>query len=383
MPDGTAVTARESREARLAKGPRLRFVAGAEDDQEAPPQLRDRRRKDRATLPLALLASLVVHGGALAGVLILSAQFAPAPLPVAGHVSIGVVASEGSPGTLVTSVEEVSGAVEALQQSNSTETASPVEPQSTIAPAETTTASPIEAQVLPEREIAAKPAGLLESFVEADTETALPVLPEIEPASGAASPQALLLESTEPKRVQDVSPDATLARAVKAAMPPLPSRKPPPPQPVQAANKAPANDKPLLAATPAHGQHQAEKSAEGNARPKAEDGATGKGSRSGSDGSGGAGSGPRFAGQGLSNPPPRYPHRARQQGQEGRVIIRVSVSADGNAKSVTVRESSGYPLLDDAAAKAIRRWRFVPASFAGVSMAGTVDVPVTFRLTEQ
>lgn len=383
MPDGTAVTARESRGARLAKGPRPRSVSGAENDRGALPQPRDRRSKDRAILPLALLASLAVHGGALAGVLILSAQFAPVPLPVAGVVSIGVVASEGSPGTLVKSVEEVSDGVEALQQSNSTETASPVEPQSTIAPAETTTASPIEAQVLPEREIAAKPAGLLESFVEADTETALPVLPEIEPASGAASPQALLLESTEPKRVQDVSPDATLARAVKAAIPPLPSRKPPPPQPVQAANKAPANDKPLLAATPAHGQHQAEKSAEGNARPKAEDGATGKGSRSGSDGSGGAGSGPRFAGQGLSNPPPRYPHRARQQGQEGRVIIRVSVSADGNAKSVTVRESSGYPLLDDAAAKAIRRWRFVPASFAGVSMAGTVDVPVTFRLTEQ
>lgn len=372
MADGTAVTAPESRE------PRLDLVAGAKDSPQTSERPHGGRRNDRAILPAALLSSLAVHAGALASVLVLSAQFAPVPLPVAGLVSIGVVASEGSPGAVVPSAEEISAGVEALQQSPSAETVSPAEPQSALAPVETMTAPPIEALASPEREIAVKPGSLLEGLVEADAETALSVLPEIEPASGAPSPQALLLESTEPKRLQDVSPAATVAKAVSAQTPPMPSRKPPPPQLAQAADKAPAEDRPQLAATPGHGQRQVGKSAEAAGRPTTEGGAA-----TGSSGSGGAGSGPRFAGQGLSNPPPRYPHLARQKGQEGRVIIRVRVSADGDARSVTVRESSGYPLLDNAAAKAIRRWRFMPASLAGVAMAGTVDVPVTFRLTEQ
>ncbi len=378
MADGTAVTALEGREAWLDKGPRLDLVAFAEDSPRASEKPRLGRRNDRAILPVALLSSLAVHAGALAGVLVLSAQFAPVPLPVAGLVSIGVVASEGSPGAAVPSVEDVSPGVEALQQSPSAETVSPAVPQAALAPTETVTAPPIETLASPAREIAVKPANLLESLVEADAETAFPVLPEIEPASGAPSPQALLLDSTEPKRLPDVSPAATVAKAVSARTPPMPSRKPPPPQLAQAADKAPAEDRSQLAATPGHGQRQAGKSAEANGRPTTEGGAA-----TGSSGSGGAGSGPRFAGQGLSNPPPRYPHLARQKGQEGRVIIRVRVGTDGDAKSVTVRESSGYPLLDNAAAKAIRGWRFVPASLAGVAMAGTVDVPVTFRLTEQ
>ncbi len=91
---------------------------------------------------------------------------------------------------------------------------------------------------------------------------------------------------------------------------------------------------------------------------------------------------PRFEGAGLANPLPRYPYLARRHGQEGRVVLRVLVTAAGDAKAVFIRRSSGYRLLDEAALKAVGTWRFVPARKADMPVAGAVDVPVSFRLTE-
>lgn len=91
---------------------------------------------------------------------------------------------------------------------------------------------------------------------------------------------------------------------------------------------------------------------------------------------------PRFGGAELSNPPPRYPYLARRRGQEGRVLLRVRVSSAGDAAAVSIRRSSGYRLLDDAAVEAVREWRFVPASRGESPVAGTVDVPITFKLTD-
>lgn len=91
---------------------------------------------------------------------------------------------------------------------------------------------------------------------------------------------------------------------------------------------------------------------------------------------------PRFGGARLSNPPPRYPYLARRRGQEGRVILRVRVSAAGHAEAVLIRQSSGYRILDKAAVKAVRKWRFAPALKGGGSVAGSVDVPVSFKLTD-
>ncbi len=91
---------------------------------------------------------------------------------------------------------------------------------------------------------------------------------------------------------------------------------------------------------------------------------------------------PRYAGGGLSNAAPRYPYLARRRGQEGRVVVRVQVSAAGDAAAVSIRRSSGYRLLDEAAVKAVKTWRFAPAKRGGFSVAGSVDVPVSFKLTD-
>jgi len=83
----------------------------------------------------------------------------------------------------------------------------------------------------------------------------------------------------------------------------------------------------------------------------------------------------------ATNPPPTYPPDARARGEQGRVIVRVVVGADGLPQTVGLAVSSGYPLLDRAALRAVRRWRFVPAERDGKPVAAVIDVPIAFHLS--
>ena len=61
----------------------------------------------------------------------------------------------------------------------------------------------------------------------------------------------------------------------------------------------------------------------------------------------------------------------------------VQISAAGKAVAVRLKESSVHRLLDDAAAlEAVKSWHFVPASRAGRPLAGSVAVPISFRLDD-
>jgi len=82
----------------------------------------------------------------------------------------------------------------------------------------------------------------------------------------------------------------------------------------------------------------------------------------------------------LRNPPPRYPLAARRNGDQGIVMLRVLVSAEGLPVRVEVDQSSGFLLLDGAAADAVRGWRFVPARRGERNVEDWVRVPVEFRL---
>ena len=74
---------------------------------------------------------------------------------------------------------------------------------------------------------------------------------------------------------------------------------------------------------------------------------------------------------------------ARRMGEQGRVMVTVSLSASGSPQSVTVLTSSGHAVLDEAAVSAIRNWRFRPAERNGQPVASTVEVPVSFRLDDE
>ncbi|MFN7902708.1 MAG: TonB family protein [Holosporales bacterium] len=82
----------------------------------------------------------------------------------------------------------------------------------------------------------------------------------------------------------------------------------------------------------------------------------------------------------LNNPAPVYPEQARRRGIEGSVLLSVMVAADGTPQSVTVAQSSGFAMLDNAAKEAVARWTFVSAKRGSVAVDARVMVPVDFRL---
>lgn len=90
---------------------------------------------------------------------------------------------------------------------------------------------------------------------------------------------------------------------------------------------------------------------------------------------------PDFKAAQLNNPGPAYPYLSRKAREQGVVLLRVTVSASGGAKTLSVARSSGYDRLDRAALNAVKKWRFVPAKQAGQSIEAIVLVPVTFSLS--
>ncbi len=82
----------------------------------------------------------------------------------------------------------------------------------------------------------------------------------------------------------------------------------------------------------------------------------------------------------LQNPQPRYPMSARRRGEQGTVVLKVLVTAEGQAGSVSVQSSSGSPALDQAALEAVKNWKFVPARQGTQPVEGWHLVPIVFKL---
>ncbi len=82
----------------------------------------------------------------------------------------------------------------------------------------------------------------------------------------------------------------------------------------------------------------------------------------------------------LRNPAPAYPGMSRKLREQGTVILRLLVKANGRDESVSIKQSSGYKRLDDTALRTVRRWRFNPATQAGMAVDYWYDLPVEFSL---
>jgi protein TonB len=91
-------------------------------------------------------------------------------------------------------------------------------------------------------------------------------------------------------------------------------------------------------------------------------------------------SAPRFDAAYLHNPAPEYPLQARRLRERGTVLLRVEVSAQGGALQVLIERGSGWQLLDAAALRAVKRWRFEPARRGREPVAAWVLVPIEFDL---
>ena len=67
-------------------------------------------------------------------------------------------------------------------------------------------------------------------------------------------------------------------------------------------------------------------------------------------------------------------------GEQGKVVLRVLIDAQGVPQQVELKQSSGYKRLDQQALETVQRWRFVPGKRNGVPEAMWNVVPIQFVL---
>ena len=75
---------------------------------------------------------------------------------------------------------------------------------------------------------------------------------------------------------------------------------------------------------------------------------------------------------------PLYPDIARQSHVQGTVVMEAILDATGRVESVRVLRSQ--PLLDDAAVRAVRQWRYTPTELNGVPVPVLMTITVRFSL---
>jgi protein TonB len=75
-----------------------------------------------------------------------------------------------------------------------------------------------------------------------------------------------------------------------------------------------------------------------------------------------------------------YPGVSLRAGEEGRAIVKVCITTSGTVDSAEIANSTGHPLLDEAALKFARAARFTPATSEGKPVATCVAWPIKFGL---
>ena len=77
---------------------------------------------------------------------------------------------------------------------------------------------------------------------------------------------------------------------------------------------------------------------------------------------------------------PEYPRSAQRRGQEGVVLIRVLISENGKREDIQIHKPSRYALLNTAAMKAVKKWKFDPHIVNGSAQKSWVEIPIEFKL---
>ena len=77
---------------------------------------------------------------------------------------------------------------------------------------------------------------------------------------------------------------------------------------------------------------------------------------------------------------PVYPVESQEAGEQGVVVVSVSVDANGKAVDITVVKSSGSSRLDRSARQAVQRHRFKPATRDGIPIPYKYKFNVNFSI---
>lgn len=190
--------------------------------------------------------------------------------------------------------------------------------------------------------------------------------PEPEPDPVVAEPPPL----PEPKPVFEVEKKPRRKPKPKPELKPKPKPKPrpKPPEPPPSAPEPPAEAPPAPAAPSVEGTPNAPAGATpqaGSGRPGPSDEPVRLNTKSVSY---------------VRQPEAVYPAFSKRAGETGTVHVDVLIDEKGLPVEVTIRKSSGYPRLDDAAVAAARGALFSPHMENGVARRATATIPFVFEL---
>ena len=202
--------------------------------------------------------------------------------------------------------------------------------------------------------------------------------PPVAPPPAAVPPLAALLPPPLPDRTPAVTlpppppeappPPSPAPEALAEAEPlPVPPPQPPPPPPPQPRPRPAAPRPPAQAAAPPAPPPAGAL----GPQPPTQGGAPVLGAVT-----------PPGLAEGIRNPDPEYPAASRSQGEQGVVTVLLRISPAGSVEGMEVIRSSGYAALDEAARRAVQRWRFRPAMRDGLAIPGTIRTAIHFRLQQ-
>jgi protein TonB len=89
---------------------------------------------------------------------------------------------------------------------------------------------------------------------------------------------------------------------------------------------------------------------------------------------------PSSAASYLQNPLPVYPALSKRMGEQGKVLVRVLIGADGTPRQAELKRGSGFERLDRAALEYVMKCRYIPGKVGGVPQAMWYEAPVSFVL---
>tara|TARA_B100001564_G_scaffold326147_1_gene308172 strand:+ start:298 stop:1026 length:729 start_codon:yes stop_codon:yes gene_type:complete len=82
----------------------------------------------------------------------------------------------------------------------------------------------------------------------------------------------------------------------------------------------------------------------------------------------------------IKNPHPEYPMIARKKGWQGKLLLNVRVSENGDVISVNVLKTSGFEILDKTSVETVKIWKFTPARIGSKNVEDYLNIPVNFKL---
>lgn len=92
---------------------------------------------------------------------------------------------------------------------------------------------------------------------------------------------------------------------------------------------------------------------------------------------------PSHQGAALGNRRPKYPEQSLRKKEQGRVTLIAHVLPSGKASHVSIKQSSGFTRLDNAAQKAAEKYHYRPAMQHGKPIAYDYTFTITFSIQQK